>query len=326
MKKLIFISIFFVIPQFLFPLDFKKVGVILYSKAFYQDFQGFCNGLNELGYIENRNIIYYVKDIKTNLKLIKSILNEFKKKNVDLILTTTTPVTLTVKKFINKYKIPVIFNEVGAPVKSGIVQSIKKPGGYLTGVNYLAFDLLPKKVELFKDAFPFLNSLIFFYNPEKSNFYIRKGDILNNLKKISSLLNIKLYPLSSKNRKEMINQISHFKVRKDMGILMFPDADALANVDLILKFSKNKKLPLMVIDTNLLKKGGCISYAPSFYNVGKQSALIAEQIFKGVFPGNIPVESPKDIELIVNYREIKKLGLTFYFNKQYLLYADKVIK
>ena len=124
----------------------------------------------------------------------------------------------------------------------------------------------------------------------------------------------------------MLNEINKFKTEKGMGLFLFPDADAVSNLDLIIKFSRDNQMPLMVLDNQMLLKGGCISYSPSFYKIGKQSAYIAQQIFNGVAPKNIPVEIPNDIELAVNYKEIIDLGIEFYFNKNYLFYADEVIK
>ena len=107
---------------------------------------------------------------------------------------------------------------------------------------------------------------------------------------------------------------------------MFPDAVVMANVGLLLKFSKEKKLPLMVLDNVILKKGGCIGYSPSFYQIGVQTSFMAEKIFSGVFPGNIPVQMPLKIELSINIKEIERLGLLNKFNKKYLIFADTVIK
>ncbi len=326
MKKLFFsilaLLLFLNISSNCFSADRKKVGIILYSSTFYPAFQGFKDGLNEIGYKEGDDITYHVEDINGNLKFIKSVLERFKKENVCLIFTTTSFVALTVKKIINKYKIPVIFNEVGAPVLCKLVKCSNKPGGYLTGVSHLAYKLVPKRLDIFKDSFPFLKNIIFFYNPEKK--YIKNQ--LDFIKPIAGKLNLNLIPVATTNRIEMINTIKSIQVPDATGLFMFPDAVVVKNIDLLMQFNRDKKIPFMVLDNVFLKKGGCIGYSPSFYKVGKQSAFIAKKIFSGVFPGDIPVQIPLKIELFINLKEIMELGLYEKFNKKYLIYADKVYK
>jgi putative ABC transport system substrate-binding protein len=298
------------------------VGVILYSSSFYPAFQGFKDGLNEIGYEEGDDITYHVENINGNLKVIKSILEKFKKENVCLIFTTTSFVALTVKKNINKYKIPVIFNEVGAPVLSNVVKSFNKPGGYLTGVSHLAYKLIPKRLDIFKDSFPFLKNIVFFYNPDKK--YIKNQ--LDFIVPISKKLKLNLIPVPVTNRSEMIKAVQSLAIPENSGLFMFPDAVAMKNVDLLVTLYRKKKIPFMVLDNVILPKCGCIGYSPSFYKVGKQSAFIAKKILSGVFPGDIPVQMPLKIELFVNLKEIINLGLYENFNKKYLIYADKVYK
>ena len=147
MKKILIITLLISLyPVLIFASKKVKVGAIIYGKPFYASLNGLKEGLKEYGYIENKNIVYFPENINGNLKKIKPILDKFKKLNVNFIFTTTTFVALKVKSLINNYKIPVIFNEVDDPVLSGVVKSLSKPGGYLTGVSHIAAKLIPKRL------------------------------------------------------------------------------------------------------------------------------------------------------------------------------------
>ena len=309
--------------QSLYANDVKRIGVIIYAQPFYKAYEGFKYGLQKLGYKEGKNVIFYVKNINGNISQVKNSLEYFKNKDADLILTTTTLVILEVKKYIKQYSFQVIFNEVGAPIKGGVVKSLNNHREFpITGVNHLSYELTPKRVEIFKDAFPKIKRIVFFYNPDKKYF---KGQT-ELVKNVADKLNIECKGFPIKNRESLINYLNNIELEKTDGILMFPDAIGVASVDLQIKISHKFKIPLMILDNVLMDKGGCIGYSPSFYDVGIQSATLAKMIFNGVKAENIPVQYPDKLELAINLKEIKKLNLFNDFNKDYLNFARKIIK
>jgi len=319
MKKYFFIFLLCLLSSSVFSQNkIYKIGVIIYGDPFFKSFEGFRDGLNKIGY--SKNIKFYLYNIKTDLKKIPKILNEFYQNKIDLIFATTTPVNLEIKKLI-KRKIPVIFNEVADPVGCGLVKSLESSGNNFTGVTHAAIELLPKRLEIFKDMFPYIKKCYVFINPLEKFLNTQ----LKYLKTPAKFLNIKIQPLYVTNRKRIEYIVKNLSLNpKSDGIFMSASALPMANVDLLIKFSRKNKVPLMVIDNIVLKQGGCVGYSPDFYSVGFQSSYIADKIFKGALPENIPIEYPEKIQLTINLREIKKLNLKF--NKNYLIYADKVIK
>ena len=324
MKKILIITLLISLyPVLIFASKKVKVGAIIYGKPFYASLNGLKEGLKEYGYIENKNIVYFPENINGNLKKIKPILDKFKKLNVNFIFTTTTFVALKVKSLINNYKIPVIFNEVDDPVLSGVVKSLSKPGGYLTGVSHIAAKLIPKRLEIFKDAFPEIKRIIFFYNINTKY----KNERLKMIKLGCKLLNLKYVAIPINSKEDLYNKAKKLTLNHESdGLFWYPDAFVTAHPDVYFSLSKKFKVPLMVLDNIFIYHGGCIGYSPDFYCVGKQSAFIAKIILNGGKPANIPVEYPEEIQLIINLKEIKKLNLFSFFNKKYLNYADKIIR
>ncbi len=323
MKKfiIIFFLIFFLINN-IYAENVKKVGVIIYAKPFYKVFECFKKGLEKCGYIEDNNIIYFVKVINSDISKVKPALDFFKERKVNLVLTTTTFVILETKKYLSDYNFNVLFTIVGAPVKSGVVKSFKKHDKQITGISHMGYELVPKRVEIFKDAFPTLKRIIFFYNPYKK--YFKKQ--IDLVKKPAKYLGLDYKGYTITKREDLLNYVKTIKLTPQDGILMFPDAIGMANADLQIKLAHKYKIPLMVLDNVLIGKAGCIGYSPSFCTVGEQASNIANLIFKGVKPSDIPVQLPDKIELAINLKEIKNLDKSIIFNKFYLNFADKVIK
>ncbi len=320
MKRLIIFFIIFLFSSFLYPQNkkFFKVGVIIYANPFMESLKGFQDGLNKIGYKDK--IKFLVSNINGSLDKVSEILNDFYSNNIDLIFATTTPVNLTLKKLLKK-DIPVIFNEVADPVGCGLVKSLLTSGNNFTGITHAAIELLPKRLEIFKDMFPKITNVYIFLNPIEE--FLNKQ--LTYVEKPAKILGIKLIPLNVTNREEIKYILKNHKFNKETdGIFMGASALPMANVDLLIKISHKNQIPLMVIDNAILPKGGCVGYSPDFYSVGFQSSYIADKIFKGANPSDIPIEYPNKIQLVINLKEIKKLNLNF--NKNYLIYADKIIK
>ena len=314
---LIFIAISILCNPLLSKDKIYKIASIIYAKPFMASLKGFKDGLKSIGY---KKIKFYTFNINTNLKKIPEVLNKIYNLNVNLIFATTTPVNLALKKLLKK-NIPVIFNEVADPVGCGLVKSLKSSKNNFTGVSHVAFTLLPKRLEIFKDMFPNIKNVDTFVNPHEQ--FLNKQVIL--LEKYKSYFNVNIIPLYVTNREEILYILKNKKFNNETdGIFMSAFALPMANVDLLIRISHKNRIPLMVIDNIVLSKGGCVGYSPDFYSVGFQSAFIADKIFKGANPSNIPIEYPEKINLIINMKELKKTGIDY--NRNYLIFANEIIK
>ena len=288
-----FASILFTTPGFTATNDkLFTVAVIAFDAQFLDTQHGLKNQLEQLGYHEGVNIRYLVYDLKENLSPIPQIIDTLHQQHCDLIMTITTPVTLAVKKVLQKTKpIPVVFTMVADPLGSGIVSSLQKPGGYVTGISYNAFAIIPKKLELFREAFPHLQRVAILYN--HSEKWLDKP-VKKMLLPVIEKLNFKLTDYNVSNQFDMTRVRENFD-RKIQGIFMIPDPLTVSLFTEMVKLSREYKLPMMVVDNTLLKKGGVMGYSPTFFSVGQQAATMIDKILSHVPSGNLSIQNTKHL-------------------------------
>ena len=299
-----------------------RVGVIALSRPFLRVFAGFWDGLGELGYRSGFDVTFSIHDLEKNRRQIPALVRRFAQENYDLILTMTTPVTKSVLKA-NKTvgKLPVLFTCVADPVISGIVKSLRRPNGRVSGISHLAFQLQAKRMQLFKTAFPNMEKIAVFYNP-KEQFI--QGKIFPFLAPVVQYYGLKIIKIPVCDSQQMKNACQQLSRKMVDGIFMVPDPLPVSNFAVLVAASRREKLPIMVIDNTLLAKGGIMGYSPDFYAVGYQLATMAKQVFNGVDPGRLPVQNPDLVTLVICLKEADKLHLSV--SRNILLLADKVIK
>ena len=299
----------------------KKVGVIVYGAPFLKSFDGFRAGLEAAGYREGVEVEYRVHNIKRRREKVPGLVQEFIRQRYDLILVVTTPVAQEVKKAVEGRKIPVLFTTVANPLESQIVTSLEKPGGNITGVSHIAFPLMMKRLQLFIEAFPALKKIGVFYNPEEM---FLKNQLDRFLKLASTETQVEIVKIQVRNCREMEAACKQLSKAEVDGLFMVPDPLPMAMFGDLLSCSRREKLPLMVIDNTLLQKGGVMGYSPDVYAVGFQAAAMADRIFHGAAAGDLPVENPDQIKLVVSLKEAKALGLSI--SRDILRRADEVIR
>lgn len=297
------------------------VAVIAFDTQFLDAQHGLKNQLEQLGYHEGVNIRYLVYDLKKDLSPIPDVIDTLHQRHCDLIMTITTPVTLAVKKALQKTNpIPVVFTMVADPLGSGIVSSLQNPGGYVTGISYNAFAIIPKKLELLREAFPQLQRVAILYNhSEKWLDKPIKTILLPAIEK----LNFKLTDYNISNQSDMTRVRANFD-RKIQGIFMIPDPLMVSLFTDLVKLSRAYKLPIMVVDNTLLKTGGIMGYSPTFFSVGQQAATMIDRILSLVPPGKLSIQSTKHLQLVVSLREAELLGITL--PESFLRQSDRIIR
>ena len=282
------------------------VAIIAYDTQFLEAQIGLKEGLENLGYFEDTNISFTTYNLKKDLSSIPSIIDDLRHHDCDLIMTVTTPVTLAVKKAQkDASQIPIVFTMVADPLGSGVIPSMTKPGGFITGIAYNAFKIMPKKLELFNEAFPTVTKLAIFYNHDEEwlsqpvkTFFLPAAEQLG--------FEITAYHICNHTNFDKIIQSFNSDIE---GIFMVPDPMAISAFPNLVKLSHQQKIPLMVLDNSLLTKGGVIGYSPTFFTVGQQAASIVAKILKGTPAGNLAVQTTKSIQLAVSLREANKLQI-----------------
>ncbi len=299
----------------------RRVGVIVYGAPFLKSADGFRDGLTAAGYREGVDVAYSVHNINGNQESVPVLVQEFVQQHYDLILAVTTPVALAVKQATRGRKIPGLFTTGSAPIASTSGDSLKHPGGNISGVSHISFPLMMKRLLLFQEAFPNLKRVAVFHNPEEK---FLEGYIEQFFKMASTDIRIKIVDIQVRNGQEMKAACERLSRVDVDGIFMVPDPLPMAMFGDLLACSRREKLPLMVIDNMLLAKGGVMGYSPDVYDVGFQAAGMAAQVFHGVKVGSLPVQNPDKIKLMVSLKEARALGLPI--ARDILRRADEVIR
>lgn len=298
-----------------------SVAMIAFGKPFLAACEGLIDGLEKYGFQQGENIHYEIHHVDKDTAKIPALLEAFAEKHVDFIFTVTTPVALAVKKKAAALNIPVIFTVVSDPLGSKLVSSLKKPGT-MSGVSHISFELLPKRLVLFKEAFPGLARVAIFFNPQEKWLL----EIVNNpaLNAAALEAGLEIVEFHVKNEEEMDRVCASISNKDIDGLFMMPDPLAASLFDRMVELSRREGLPLMVVDNMFLKKGGVLGYSPAFYDVGFQAADLAHAVLHGIPVGQLSVQNPDKVRLVVSIKEIEWLGLDI--SDTFLSRADEILR
>ena len=295
-----------------------RVGVLWVGGAASASIDGLRDSLRELGLEDGKQVIFHLRDSNGDLKSIETAAKRLEGERVDLIYTVSTSVTLAAKQATKN--VPIVFYAGTDPVKVGIVESYRKPGGRLTGIHSLTVDLMAKRLQLLKEMVPRLRRVATFYNP-KNPASQQSAKIV---REATQRLNVELV-------ERQVTSVE--QLRDALGALRPADADAILSVadsivssqpDLIIRAAREKKLPTMFQFSDDVAKGALASYGVSYYDLGRLSAKHVQKILTGASPGDMPVEQIDRFSFIVNLKTARELGITI--PQSVLLRADKVIE
>jgi len=302
----------------------RHIGVIVYAQPFLKSYEGLRDGLQKKSYRLDEELIFAVHSLNRNLAEVEPLVKKFAAADFDLICTVTTPVTQAVKSCMlkNRINIPLVFTVVADPVNSKIVTSLRHPGANITGISHVSKELLPQRLLLFKKAFPEIERMAVFFDPgeEVSKSSFKQPD----LHRAAHDLGVKLVVNEVRNLDEMLAACRGLSAAEIDSIFMLPDALSVAYFKEFLKLSRRLRIPLMVIDNMLLNQGGAMGYSPDFHAVGVQSATLVDQIFNGALPGDLAVQNPEKVKLVISLKELQALDLKA--SEEILLQADEVLR
>ncbi len=277
----------------------------------------FVQRLRELGWIDGRNVAIEYRWGEGRNERFAQIAAEFVRLKVDVIVTAGTPQVLAAKQATSV--IPIVFAVAGDPVGTGIVASLARPGGNVTGLATLAADLAGKRLELLREVVPGLSRLAIMVNVGFPNAVLESGEV----QAAAGTLGLEVLPLEIRQAQDIAPA---FEALKDHADALYVCTDALLNANRIRinTLALGARLPTMHGYKESVEAGGLMSYGANLTDLFRRAGDYVDKILRGAKPGDIPVEQPIKFDLVINLTTAKALGLTV--PPTLLARADEVIE
>jgi len=302
-------------------LKIYHIGLLQMSSPVNENIKGFKMGMEELGYKEGVNIRYTYRNAEGDLKKLEQYAQELVSLKPDLIFVNTSPATAAIKKATEGTGIPVVFSMVADPVRAGFVASIKSSGNNLTGTSCAYIDIAPKRLALLKEINPAIKKVLIFYRPED----LSGGPATEEILKAAPGIGVEVVAVPISKKEDIKNYLDKLKPG-EIDAIMDP-ADAMVNSALTewgIEKAKELKVPLMMLGRLECEKGALACFGVDYVDLGKQSALIANQILRGIAPSDIPIEMPRKFFFAINLKTAKAIGLEI--PERVLSKADLIIE
>ena len=294
-----------------------RVGFLVApSRSFFSvRLEGFQQGLRELGYVEGKNIAIESRFGEGKEDRIRELAAELVSLKVDVIVASG----LAGRAAKNATQtIPIVFAAVQDPVASGLVDSLAKPGGNVTGLSNLAPELSGKRLELLKEVVPKITRVGVLWGSTRTPVTVKEAQAA------AKALGLQFQLLEVRDSKDFDTVFETATKNHVQALLTIPGAFVNTHQGRILDFATKNRLPAMYGEPEFVDAGGLMSYAPNSADLFRRAATYVDKILKGSKPADLPVEQPMKFELVINLKAAKQIGLTIPPNV--LARADKVIK
>jgi len=277
----------------------------------------FVQRLRELGWIESRNVAIEYRWGEARAERYADIAAEFVRLKVDVILAGGTEAAVAAKQATSV--IPIIFTTAGDPVGTGLVASLARPGGNVSGLSNLGSGLAAKRLELLREVFPNLRRLAVMANADYSGGLTERKEIDS----AAGMLGLEIIPLPIRRMEDIA---SAFEGLKDRAEALYTTGDPLVNTQRlrINTLALVAHLPTMFSQREYVAGGGLMSYGPNFLDLNRRAADYVDKVLRGAKPADLPVEQPTKFDLVINLITAKALGLTV--PPTLLAHADEVIE
>ena len=280
----------------------------------------FRQGLRDLGYVEGRSIRFDLSLYPPERPdLLPGIASELVRSKVDVLVAVSTP---QIRALMEATKtIPIVMIAPGDPVGSGLVASLARPGGNVTGLTIMSYDIMGKRLELLKHAIPKISRVGALFNPTNP---AARRDVLEELQAAGRTLRITIHPAPVREPSEIASAFASIVKEHDGGLIVAVDPIIWPHRKRIVDLCAQNHLPSMSYFREFVELGGLMSYGPNGTELFRRAATYVDKILKGAKPADLPVEQPTKFELVINLRTAKALGITI--PEAMLLRADEVIR
>jgi putative ABC transport system substrate-binding protein len=275
-------------------------------------------GLQELDYVEGKNIAFEYRFSQGKDEQLFGLAVELVREKADIIVTSGISPPLAAKKATKT--IPIVMGVVGDALGTGLVDSLARPGGNITGLTLLGPELSGKRLEILKETIPKLGRVAVLLNPvnQGTGFYRKE------IEAAASSLGVELHLLEARRPDELAEALSGTKLGRIQALVTLNDTMFFSQQAQIASLATRMRLPAMFPESEYVDAGGLMSYGPNVPDLFRRAATYVDKILKGANPADLPVEQPTKFEFIINLKTAKQIGVTI--PPSVLARADKVIR
>jgi ABC-type uncharacterized transport system substrate-binding protein len=307
------------------PTKIWRIGLLVIGELDSPDTRPLVNalrqGLHERGYTEGTNIVLVSRAADGDIARLPRLAEELVALKADLIIAVATPGGRAAQRATST--IPVVVAAMGDPVGDGLVASLARPGGNITGTSFLGPELVPKRLALLKDIVPTLSRVAVLR--QRDAFGERTmAEMEAEIARAAGDLGLRLQFVEVRGGQELESAFAAMAEARAEGLFLFPSQMLFAERRRIVALAERHRLPAMYNGAEFVKLGGLMAYGASISEITQRTTAYVERILKGAKPSDLPVEQPTRYDLAVNLRTARTLGLTV--PDKLLATADEVIE
>jgi len=270
--------------------------------------EAFRQGLRDLGYVEGRNVVIEYRDAERQVERHPALVAELVALKVDVIVVAGSTLTARTAKQATS-TLPIIFIAVGDPVGSGLVTSLARPGGNVTGLSNIGPELVGKRLELLKQAVPGVDRVAVLWVPGALGERTDK-DMLKGAEVAGRALGVQLQFVDARGLENFDRAFSDMTSARAGALTVLPSARFLREHRRLVDLAAKNRLPAVYTSSEFADAGGLMSYGANEPDLFRRAATYVDKILKGAKPGDLPIEQPTKFELVINLKMAKDLGLT----------------
>ena len=293
----------------------SRIGVVVGGVDYTDNLR---QGLREQGWVEGQNVVVLKRVWEGRTEQFPKIIADLIQLKVDIIVSSSTPAVRAAKE--STRTIPIVMAGLTDPVGAGLISSLARPGGNITGLTNIFTELSAKRLELLKEVAPRVSRVAILWNPTHPGQAIA----WQQTQQAAQTLGLVLFSAEGRRPEGFSPAFTAILVERAEALLVLPDPLTSFHRHQTADFAVKQRLPSVYAASYWVQAGGLLSYGPSFPEIWRRAGVYVDKILKGARPADLPIEQPTKYELVINLKTAKALGLTI--PQSLLLRADQVIE
>jgi putative tryptophan/tyrosine transport system substrate-binding protein len=287
------------------PKKMARIGVLWHAASAEEEaifLKPLVEGIAQQGYIDGKNVVFEHRFPAEQPERFKALAHELVQLNMDLIIASAPNAAFAAKEATKT--IPIIFIAVPDPVETGLVDSLAHPGGNVTGFAYV--DVSPKRLEVFKEVFPQLATVVIMVNPANPAAGNR---FVDRMRSAAGDLKMAVRTVEVTGPQDFERAFSEVRADEETGVLLPFDSMFFANRTQVAQVALADRLPVMAFNETYVKAGILVSYGPDAVELFRSAGAYVDKILKGMKPADLPVEQPTKYNLAINLKTARAIAL-----------------